>query len=33
MVVRVQGVGAGQPRLLVIPFSVLLADPELDAGG
>jgi hypothetical protein len=30
MVVRVQGVGAGQPRLLVVPYTLLLADPELD---
>jgi hypothetical protein len=30
MVLRVQGVGAGQPRLLVVPYSLLLEDPELD---
>ncbi len=30
MVVRVQGVGPGQPRLFVVPFSVLLANPEID---
>ena len=27
---QVQGVGPGQPRALVIPFEVLLANPELD---
>jgi hypothetical protein len=31
MVLRVQGVGAGQPRTLVIPYELLLADPDLDA--
>jgi hypothetical protein len=31
MVLRVQGVGPGQPRTLVIPYELLLADPELDA--
>ncbi len=30
MVVRVQGVGAGQPRLLVIPFSLLVDHQEID---
>jgi hypothetical protein len=30
MVLRVQGVGAGQPRLLVVSYTLLLADPELD---
>jgi hypothetical protein len=30
MVLRVQGVGAGQPRLLVVPYALLLANPELD---
>lgn len=36
MAVRVQGVGPGQPRLIVIPFSLLVADeslnPEVVAG-
>jgi hypothetical protein len=31
MVLRVQGVGPGQPRPLVVPYELLLADPELDA--
>ncbi len=30
MMLRVQGVGAGQPRLLVVPYTLLLADQELD---
>ena len=30
MVLRVQGVGPGQPRTLVVPYALLLADPELD---
>ena len=30
MVLRVQGVGPGQPRTLVVPFELLLADPDLD---
>ncbi|MGP0067440.1 MAG: hypothetical protein ACLQGP_28075 [Isosphaeraceae bacterium] len=30
IILRVQGVGPGQPRLLVVPNSLLLADPELD---
>jgi hypothetical protein len=30
MVVRVQGVGAGQPRLLIVPYEILLQDPSLD---
>jgi hypothetical protein len=30
LVLRVQGVGAGQPRLLVVPYSLLLADSEID---
>lgn len=30
MIVRVQGVGAGQPRKLVIPYSLLLEDENLD---
>jgi hypothetical protein len=31
LVLRVQGVGPGQPRTLVIPYELLLADPKLDA--
>jgi hypothetical protein len=31
MVLRVQGVGPGQPRTLVVPYELLLADPELEA--
>ena len=30
MVIRVQGVGAGQPRKLVIPYALLLQDESLD---
>jgi hypothetical protein len=30
LVLRVQGVGPGQPRLLVIPFPLLVADDSLD---
>ena len=30
MVLRVQGVGAGQPRLLIVPYSLLLTDQDLD---
>jgi hypothetical protein len=30
MIVRVQGVGAGQPRLLIVPYEILLQDPSLD---
>jgi hypothetical protein len=30
MVLRAQGVGAGQPRLLIVPYDVLLQDPSLD---
>lgn len=31
LVLRVQGVGPGQPRALVVPFHLLLDDPTLDA--
>jgi hypothetical protein len=31
MILRVQGVGPGQPRTLVVPYELLLANPELDA--
>jgi len=30
MTLKVQGVGAGQPRTLVIPFDLLLGDDTLD---
>ncbi|SIO64813.1 hypothetical protein SAMN05444166_7425 [Singulisphaera sp. GP187] len=30
MILRVQGVGAGQPRRLIIPYSLLLEDESLD---
>jgi hypothetical protein len=30
MLLRVQGVGAGQPRLLVVPYTLLLSDQDLD---
>ena len=30
MVLGVQGVSPGQPRTLVVPYELLLADPELD---
>ena len=30
LILRVQGVGPGQPRTLVVPYELLLADPELD---
>jgi hypothetical protein len=30
MVLRVQGVGAGQPRRLIVPFDLLLQDPALE---
>jgi hypothetical protein len=30
MVLRVQGVGPGQPRTFIVPYEVLLADPDLD---
>jgi len=31
MVLRVQGVGPGQPRTLIVPYELLLADSDLDA--
>jgi hypothetical protein len=31
MVLRVQGVKPGQPRMLIVPYEVLLGDPSLDA--
>jgi hypothetical protein len=30
MAIRVQGVGPGQPRSLVVPFALLLDDPTLE---
>jgi hypothetical protein len=30
MVLKVQGVGAGQPRTLVVPYAMLLEDDSLD---
>ena len=30
MTLKVQGVGAGQPRTLVVPYDLLLADESLD---
>lgn len=30
LILRVQGVGAGQPRRLVIPYALLLQDDSLD---
>jgi hypothetical protein len=30
MVLRVQGVGAGQPRKIIVPFNLLLREPDLD---
>jgi hypothetical protein len=30
MTLKVQGVGAGQPRTLVVPFDLLLGDESLD---
>jgi hypothetical protein len=30
MTLRVQGVGAGQPRLLIVPYELLLQNPSLD---
>ncbi len=29
----VQGVGAGQPRRIVVPMSVLIANPDIDPEG
>ncbi|HWE39562.1 MAG TPA: hypothetical protein VG406_23640 [Isosphaeraceae bacterium] len=33
LVLRVQGVGPGQPRRLVVPFAMLLADESLSPEG
>jgi hypothetical protein len=30
MVLKVQGVGAGQPRTIIIPMEILLRDPDLE---
>jgi hypothetical protein len=31
LTLRIQGVGPGQPRRIVVPYEVLLADPSIDA--
>ncbi len=31
LVLKVQGVGAGQPRTIVVPYELLLEHPEIDA--
>ncbi|MCY2934099.1 MAG: hypothetical protein NT172_08040 [Planctomycetota bacterium] len=31
MIVRVQGVGPGQPRKILVPFEILVEQDELDA--
>jgi hypothetical protein len=31
LTLRIQGVGPGQPRRIVVPYAVLLADPSIDA--
>jgi hypothetical protein len=31
LTLRLQGVGPGQPRRIVVPYEVLLADPSIDA--
>jgi hypothetical protein len=31
MTLRIQGVGPGQPRRIVVPYDLLLADPAIDA--
>ncbi len=31
LTLRVQGVGPGQPRRIVVPYDLLLADPSIDA--
>jgi hypothetical protein len=33
LILRVQGVGPGQPRRLVVPFEMLLADESLNPEG
>jgi hypothetical protein len=30
MVLRVQGVGPDQPRTFIVPYALLLADPDID---
>lgn len=30
MLLRIQGVGAGQPRRIVVPYEVLVRDPSLE---
>jgi hypothetical protein len=31
LTLRLQGVGPGQPRRIVVPYDLLLADPSIDA--
>lgn len=31
LTLRIQGVGPGQPRRIVVPYDLLLADPSIDA--
>ena len=31
LTLRLQGVGPGQPRRIVVPYAYLLANPEIDA--
>ena len=31
LILRIQGVGPGQPRRIVVPYDLLLADPSIDA--
>jgi len=31
LLLRIQGVGPGQPRRIIVPYAYLLADPSLDA--
>ncbi len=31
LILRIQGVGPGQPRRIVVPYDLLLADPTIDA--
>ena len=30
LILRVQGVGPGQPRTFVVPYDLLLTDPDID---
>jgi hypothetical protein len=31
LILRIQGVGPGQPRRIAVPYDLLLADPTIDA--